>query len=111
MSQPGKILYHGWQSVCDFQDTDESFVTTPIHSEELQKALETRVEQLQQDPNFGLDFSSDVKFLCRAWGVPIPFLPMSKKEEFKLFSKLMLTKMEKFDAVQMAGYGLTMLMV
>ena len=98
----GKVLYHGWQSVCDFEDTDESFVLTPLHSADLQEALEVRVAELQKNPYFKLRFSSDVEFLSRAWGVPIPFLPVTGNEEYKLFSKLMLQKMKKFDAEQMA---------
>jgi hypothetical protein len=98
----GKILYQGWQSVCDYEDSDESFVTTPLHSSDLQKALDDRVECLRRDGSFRLNFSRDVKFLCKAWGVPIPFLPVTKKEEFRLFSKLMLRDMGRFDADQMA---------
>jgi hypothetical protein len=98
----GKILYQGWQSVCDYEDSDESFVTTPLHSTDLQKALHDRVECLRWDGSFRLNFSRDVKFLCKAWGLPIPFLPVIKKEEFRLFSELMLRDMGRFDADQMA---------
>jgi hypothetical protein len=34
--------------------------------------------------------------------VPIPFLPVAKKEEFKLFCDLLLNKLEKFDAAKTA---------
>jgi hypothetical protein len=99
----GKILYPGWQGVCDYEDTDEGFVVTPLHATELEEALKKRVACLQEERNFRMSFSPDVQFLCRSWGVPIPFLPVAKKEEFKLFSDLLLSRLEKFDAEKMAA--------
>jgi hypothetical protein len=43
----GKLLFPGWCNVNDFEDTDESFVTAPIHDQELQTCLEDRVEELR----------------------------------------------------------------
>jgi hypothetical protein len=55
-----------------------------------------------QEADFKLQYSPDVQFLCKAGGVPIPFLPVARKEEYKLFSSLLLTKMILFDTEQMA---------
>ena len=47
-------------------------------------------------------FSSDQKFLCRAMGVGVPFLPVSCADEYKLFTHLLLKDMQKFDPEEMA---------
>jgi hypothetical protein len=84
-------LFPGWCNVNDYEDTDESFVTAPIHDQELQTCLEGRVEELRsRRSGFEPIYSRDISFLCNAWGVTIPFLPLMNKKEFKWFSELML---------------------
>ncbi|KAG7362391.1 3'-5' exonuclease [Nitzschia inconspicua] len=51
----GRLLFPNWQNVTDFQDTEESFVTVPLHSQGLQNKLDETVaamkaaDSLQQD--------------------------------------------------------------
>lgn len=100
----GKSMFPGWHNVGDYEDTDESFITVPIHSEALQKRLELRVNQLHEsDPGFRkIKLSPDVKFLCEAWGVSLPFLPVMRRQEYRLFSVLMLKDMDTFDPEKMS---------
>jgi hypothetical protein len=87
----GRLLYPGWQNVCDFQDTLESFVTVPLHTEDLQDKLNERVQLLEQNNfNYSPKLTPDMKFLCEAWGVPLPFLPVMRRKEMEVFSRIML---------------------
>jgi hypothetical protein len=43
-----------------------------------------------------------MKFLCRSIGVEIPFLPVCRPREIKLFSEIMLHDVNKFDSLKMA---------
>jgi hypothetical protein len=65
-----KRLYSGWNNASsDYRDTDESFVTVALHSEELHLALELKVREIGDKVKKA--FSSDQKFLCRAMGVGV----------------------------------------
>jgi hypothetical protein len=101
----GKMLYPGWQNVCDFRDTKESFVTVPLHTEDLQNELNDKVKLLQEqsDGKYCPKLSSDMRFLCDAWGVPLPFLPVIRPKELKVFSKIMLDELRNgFDSDRMS---------
>jgi hypothetical protein len=96
----GKLIYPSWQRVSDFRDTPESFVIVPIHGPELHKALVDKVEMLRSE-GFDEKYTGDVEHLRKGWDVPIPFLPVMAKEEFNLFSRLVL-QMGGFVADDMA---------
>jgi hypothetical protein len=58
--------------------------------------------KLKED-GFEPDHTPDVEHLCECWGVPMPFLPLLKKEEFSCFSRIMLSGiLPKFDAEAVA---------
>jgi predicted transport protein len=94
----GKSFMPGWTCVGDYFDTDESFVTVPLHDQDLQNKLEIQVQKLKQEKHL----SRDVRFLCRAWGTELPFLPVSKRAEFERFNKLMRDEFPKFDEKAMS---------
>jgi len=100
----GNLLFPCWVNVSDYQDTEESFTTVPIHDEEIHQKLEDRVAEIEAAADMTLPiYSGDMKHLCRCWTVKIPFLPMARKHEFQLFSRLMFdATMPKFDARKMA---------
>ncbi|KAG7356949.1 hypothetical protein IV203_001637 [Nitzschia inconspicua] len=41
-------------------------------------------------------------FSCNSWGVPLPFLPVMRRVEYRLFSQLMLNDLQKFDENRMS---------
>jgi predicted transport protein len=84
----------------DYRDTDKSFVTVALHSEELHLALALKVSEIGDKVKKA--FSSDQKFLCRAMGVGVSFLPVSCADEYKLFTRLLLKEMRRFDPEEMA---------
>jgi hypothetical protein len=47
-------------------------------------------------------YSGDLRFMCQQQGIPIPFLPVDGKEEYKLFSHLVLFELKHFDENTMA---------
>ena len=98
----GKSLMPGWTCVGDYFDTDESFVTVPLHDQELQNKLEMQVRKLKKEKRFPKYLSRDVRFLCRAWGTELPFLPLSKRAEFERFNKLMRDEFQRFDEKSMS---------
>ncbi|KAL3917223.1 MAG: hypothetical protein SGILL_004811, partial [Bacillariaceae sp.] len=94
-----KQMYPGWQSVSDYVDTDESAITSPIHNTPIQEKLESRVATLKAENNFSPNLTPETKHLCERWGVPLPFLPVMREQEFKWFSGLMLRPdLKKFDS-------------
>ena len=98
----GVLLYPSWVSATDFRDTDESFVTVAIHSEELDKALKEQIASIENFDDVKKTFTKDQQFQCQAHGVPIPFLPVDTKEEQRLFTHLVLSVLKGFDANEMA---------
>jgi len=99
----GTLLFPSWQNISDYEDTAESFITVPLHNKELDTRLHERVTQLKEQKRYSPSLTQDVTFLCREWEVDLPFLPVMKKEEFRLFSTLMLGgSMTGFDAEKMA---------
>jgi hypothetical protein len=96
----GVLLFPSWINSTDYCDSPESFVTVAIHSEELDKALKEQAETISDEIKDS--YSGDLRFLCRQLGIPIPFLPVHGKMEYKLFTTLLLHKMEHFDEKAMA---------
>ncbi|KAG7358280.1 hypothetical protein IV203_014867 [Nitzschia inconspicua] len=100
----GRLLFPNWQNVTDFQDTEESFVTVPLHSQGLQNKLDETVAAMKAaDVSWTPKLTADMKFLCEAWGVKLPFLPVNGKDEFRVFSRIMFrADLARFDSEQMA---------
>ncbi|KAG7361532.1 hypothetical protein IV203_036633 [Nitzschia inconspicua] len=100
----GRLLFPNWQNVTDFQDTEESFVTVPLHSQGLQNKLDETVAAMKAaDVSWTPKLTADMKFLCEAWGVKLPFLPVNGKDEFRVFSRIMFrADFARFDSEQMA---------
>jgi hypothetical protein len=97
-------MFPGWQNVGDYEDTEEGSGTVAIHSSGMDQKLKERVIFLREtDPSFKeIRYSQDMKFLCRSMGVEIPFLPVCRPKEIKLFSNIMLDVVNKFDSEKMA---------
>lgn len=66
-------------SNCDYRDTDESFVTVALHSQDLDTALKARAEEISNDIKDG--YTGNLQFVCSAMDVPIPFLPVHGEDE------------------------------
>ncbi|KAG7347887.1 hypothetical protein IV203_016592 [Nitzschia inconspicua] len=100
----GRLLFPNWQNVTDFQDTEESFVTVPLHSQGLQNKLDETVAAMKAaDVRWTPKLTADMKFLCEAWGVKLPFLPVNGKDEFRVFSRITFrAEFARFDSEQMA---------
>jgi len=96
----GRLLYPAWVNASDYQDTAESFVTVALHSKELADALEEQAKKIPDKVKNS--FSADLRFQCRAMGVPIPILPVDGEDEYKLFLHLLLNELKQFDADEMA---------
>ncbi|KAG7353452.1 hypothetical protein IV203_002807 [Nitzschia inconspicua] len=65
----GKLLFPGWACVSDYFETDESFVTVPMHTSDLHDKLLRKVQQLEEIGGYNPRLSSDVKFICKSWGM------------------------------------------
>ena len=96
----GKTLFPGWVSASDYRDTAESFDTVALHSMDLHEALEVKAAEISEAVKNS--FSADLKHMCKSMGVSIPFLPVNGETECKLFTRLILEEMEKFDADEMS---------
>jgi hypothetical protein len=93
----GILLYPDWSNASDYKETAESFDTVALHSQELHEA----VASIKLDENVAKKFTSEMKYLCRAMGVQVPFLPNHGADEAKLFTRLVL-EMPAFDESLMA---------
>jgi hypothetical protein len=96
----GVLLFPTWVNASDFLGTDESFVTVVIHSEELDEALKSCAAQI--DNEVKSSYSGDLHFMCHHQGIPIPFVPVDGKNEYKLFSHLVLFDLKHFEENKMA---------
>ncbi len=96
----GILLFPGWVNGSEYRDTHESFVTMALHSLELDTALKSRAEQINDE--IKNVYTGNLLFICTAMDIPIPFLPVDGKDECKLFSGIMLEEMTHFDADKMA---------
>lgn len=66
----------------DYRDTAEPFQTGAIHSQELHYAV--AAVRIKKD----VTFSRNIEFMCRALGIPIPFLLVREENEYRLFPQL-----------------------
>ncbi|KAG7371941.1 hypothetical protein IV203_018083 [Nitzschia inconspicua] len=87
---------HGW-----WNRTLENYFSRVGHVD-LHDKLLRKVQQLEEIGGYNPRLSSDVKFICKSWGVPLPFLPVIQRGECRLFSMLMLNDLQKFDDNRMA---------
>lgn len=87
------MLYEHHVNTSDYRDTVESFNVVALHS--AVKGIDIIVKVQKQ-------YSSELRYLCFAYDVPVPFLPVTGKAEFKLFAKLMLEMSGPFDDEAMA---------
>jgi hypothetical protein len=91
----GLVFLPGHNCASDYKDTAESFQTVTIHSQELHDAV--AAVKIKKD----VKLSQGVQFMCRALGIPIPFLPVSGKNEYHLFT-LLVHQLSGFDEEKMA---------
>lgn len=89
----GVILYPGWTNASDYKDTDESFDTVALHSAELHDALKEQCSKIKGK----FKLTREQKFLCKATGTDLPFLPFTTEEEKSLFSQYIATHEKKSD--------------
>ncbi len=95
----GKQLYDDWISASDFIKTPESFNMVALHNEELATALKNVKLKEGVTPLY----TDDMKYLCKAMGTDVPFLPVHGKKEYKLFARLVLySDNNTFDEQAMA---------
>ncbi|KAG7357286.1 hypothetical protein IV203_001974 [Nitzschia inconspicua] len=73
-----------------------------MHTSDLHDKPLLRVQQLEGAGGYDPRLSNDVKFICKSWGVPLPILPVTQRDECRLFSMLMLNDLEKFNDNRMA---------
>ena len=77
-------LYPDWTNASDYKDTDESFDTVALHSAQLHDRLKHRCETLRLKT---IKLTSEQRFIAKAMGTDLPFLPFTEKEEKELFSR------------------------
>jgi hypothetical protein len=91
------LLYPDWSNASSYKETAESFGTVALQSQELHEALEE--EEIAD--NVTAKFTGEMKYLYRAMGVKVPFLPIHGIMEAKLFTRLIL-ELPGFDESLMA---------
>ena len=77
------LLFPDWSNSLDYADANESFGTIALHTEALQNSLDDKNANYDE-----VKLTPDQKWVAKAMGTKLPFLPTSTKEEQKLFSKL-----------------------
>ena len=93
-------MFPTWVNASDFLDTDESFVTVAMHSEELDRALKDCAAQISDAVKNS--YSGDLHFMCDRQGNPIPFLPVDGIDEYRLFSHILLFDIKCFEENEMS---------
>lgn len=91
----GLLLFPGWVNATSYRDTEEGFVTVALHSKELDGASKVKAKTIDDEVKTG--YSGNLRFLCMAINVDIPFLPVDGTDEYRLFSHLMLSEMSSFN--------------
>ena len=92
-----KVLLHPeWSNASDYKTTPESFGTVPMHSSQLQAA----VDQIKLD--IEPELTEELQYMCSAMGTKLPFLPVSGHKEHLTFAKFILDMPYPFDYEQMA---------
>ena len=81
-------LFPNWSNASDYKTTDESFDTIALHSQELHDALMDQWDTNIIQSDVKLTF--DQKYICKAMGVKLPFLPFATEEEKKQFAQCVL---------------------
>ena len=76
----------------------ECFGTVPIHSSELDEAL----QGISLSPEVVAGFTTDQKYLCKRMGTPAPLLPVHGEKEFALFDKMVRSSCSDLDMENMA---------
>ena len=92
MNNHGCLLYPSWSNASDYKDTKESFGTIPLHTEELDDAVSAAWKKIAESDKGAseIQLTPDQRFLCKAMGTELPFLPVHGEEEQKLFSRLVI---------------------
>ncbi len=80
------LLYPEWSNASKYKETAKSFATVALHSQELHEAL----GEVKLSDDVSAKFTREIKYLCQAMGVNVPFLPMYRVDEEKLFTQLVL---------------------
>jgi hypothetical protein len=91
MKNHGLRIYPELGNTSDYGTTNESFDTIPLHSKSLAKAVQRRYDELDTSQ---LSLTTDQRYLCRAMGTPLPFLPFSGAIEKKAFAAFVLQKQD-----------------
>jgi len=91
MKNHGLRIYPELGNTSDYKITNESFDTIPLHSQGLAEAVQRRYNELDVSQ---ISLTADQKYLCRAMGTPLPFLPFSGEIEKKAFSAFVMQKQD-----------------
>ena len=83
----GIQIFPNWSNASDYKTTNESFDTIALHSTGLHDALETQYTSLPK-----IRLTRDQKYMCKAMGTNLPFLPFVGEKENKQFAKYVLEK-------------------
>ena len=80
----GTLAYPHWSNESDYARTAEKFGTVPLHTEQLGAA----VQAIEDVKLVDMDLTRNEKYIAKAMGVKVPFLPVCGKDEKKLFCDL-----------------------
>ena len=80
----GVHIYPGLCNTSDYKQTNESFDTIPLQTKRLNDAVTARFNKLGK---LNLPLTPDQRYLCKAMGSHLPFLPFSGEKEFKAYAK------------------------
>lgn len=85
----GCRYYPHYNNIYDHVNTTEKFGIVPLHTDELLR------KQLDHIRSRGIDFtniklSREMKYVAKCEGLDVPFVPVSSKEEMRLFNTLVL---------------------
>ena len=83
------VLYPFWSNASEYKETSENFDTIALQSTELHDALMEQWDNSVAIENVKL--TSEQRYLCKAMGTKLPFLPFATEEENKLFAECALT--------------------
>ena len=79
MQNRGWRIFPNWYNASDYKITEETFDTIALHSVQLHEVLMTQWESIPHKADIKL--TSDQKYICRAMGTKLPFLPFATDEE------------------------------
>jgi hypothetical protein len=83
------LLYPDWSNTSDYKNTNESFGTVALHSQDLADAID------EIDLPVNIKFTADQQYVCKAMETKCPLLPFHGRDELKLFNRFILEK--QFD--------------